>query len=712
MEHGLIADILAWVSTHPNAAISVVFAVAVAESIFLFGLLVPGAIFMFTFGALIGGDAMSMTATFAAAVIGTFIGDGGSYMLGRLYRGRLQELPGLSRIPGGVARGEAFFARHGGKGIVLGRLIGAFRPIMPTVAGAAGLSVTRFVVMDIIATAIWAPLYILPGVVFGASLDLAAQVATRLAILLIAGAAIVWLLIAVTRFLLASGQAAGRRYAERLLEWSRRHRRLGLLGPALADPRQPEIPALAVASTLLMGVTAFIYLLLWGIAEPRMPMRFDAVVFFVMQSLHTPLADGFARFGAELGSPAIYLPFAGAIFGVLLLMGNWRAGGHWLVAVVFSSLATFLIGWLLAIPSPLSFFHGHTYDRLLLTGGGQDMILCATIYGLAGRIVAARAAEWTRPYYYSATVGGLGLIALCRLYLGLDWASDTLIGLAVAFVWINMLVLGYRRQRPRPVPGQPVLAVLGGFVVIAGLVVILPSNALHRLPVADTQAAHSPLSHWSGQGYTQLATYLLDIQGRRGPQLNVQAAGTRQQLVDTLVQAGWTLPPRLGPGQALRSLAPDTAIDQLAVMPRVHDGQRAGITLIHKSRLDDKPTTQSATSPASGDDQQARWVLRLWASEHVTAGQHQPLWVGLVDAQVVDHELHMLATANDDASYRNAALFLSQTLSRANIGHRQIKRTTGGDNRPSSPAASPTGAAPLVLLWPRLPGTNATVAPD
>lgn len=676
----MIADILAWVGAHPNAAITVVFAVSVAESIFLFGLLVPGAIFMFTFGALIGGDAMSMPATFAAAAIGTFVGDGGSYLLGRAYRGRLHSLPGLSRIPGGISRGEAFFTRHGGKGIVLGRLIGALRPIMPTVAGAAGLSVTRFVVMDIIATAVWAPLYILPGVVFGASLDLAAQVVTRLAILLIAAAAIIWLLMAITRLLLAAGRAAGRRYAEQLLEWSRRHRRLGLLGPALADPRQPEIPALAVAATILMAVTAVIYLLLWGLQEPRLPSRADGIIFFIVQSLHTPLADGFARVGAELGSPLIYLPFAGVIFAVLSLLGNWRAAGHWLVAVLFSSLATLIIGWLLAIPSPLTFFHGRTFDRLLLTGGGQDLVLCATVYGLAGHIVAARAADSIRPYYYSITVGGVSLIALCRLYLGLDWASDTVIGLTVAFIWINMLALGYDRQRPRPVRGQPILAVLGGFTLIAVLIAVLPNSALHQLPITDARQSSTPVPDWSQGGYNALSAHLRDIRGRRGPLLNVQAAGNRQQLINTLATSGWFPPPRLGPGQALRSLAPDTAIEQLAVMPRVHNGKRAAITLVHKA-----PDT----------DQPARWVLRLWSTSQVTADQHRQLWVGLVDAQVVDRELHMLATANDDARYGNAATFLAHTLAQAGLGYKKVERV--GNQ--------------LILLWPRETGADATVAP-
>ena len=122
-----MAAFLAWVAAHPVIAISVVFAVALAESLFLIGLLVPGAIFMFAFGALAGAHSLSAPAVFAAGIAGTLLGDAASYALGRRYQGRLGALPGLWRVPGGVARGEAFFARHGGKGIILGRLIGARR---------------------------------------------------------------------------------------------------------------------------------------------------------------------------------------------------------------------------------------------------------------------------------------------------------------------------------------------------------------------------------------------------------------------------------------------------------------------------------------------------------------------------------------------------------------------------------------------------------
>jgi len=677
--HSLLDTLLAWVGGHPWAALGLVFAIAVGESLFIFGLLVPGALFMFAFGALIGADALALAPTFAAAIIGTLVGDSVSYLLGRRYRGRLQALPGFSRAPQLVARAEGFLARHGGKAIILGRLIGALRPIVPTVAGAAGLSPVRFAIMDIVATAIWAPCYILPGVVFGASLDLAAQVATRLAVLLLAVVAIVWLTAIATRYLLAAGRVFARHHAERLMNWSRRHRRLGLLGPALADPRQPEIPALAVTATLLMLTTGLVYVLVWGWARPVFPWRFDALAFYITQSLHTPVSDGVARVLAEIGSPLIYLPFAGVIAGLLAVMGNRRAAAHWVAALAFSSIVTLILRVWLAIPPPVSYFYEIRVDPLFLAGGGQDLILCATVYGLAGVILASRRPASVRPYYYSATVAGVVLIALARLYLGLDWASDLMIGLISAFVWLNMLVLCYRRQHPRPVQDKPVLGVLAACMVAALLLAVLPDNAARSLPAPPRINMSQEVHGWNHVGYRMLDARIKDMAGRESAPLNIQAAASEDQLRHLLEDAGWRAPPALAPGQPLRWLVPDTTIASLAVLPRVHDGHRPTITLIH---------------PA--DAANRRWIVRFWPTDKITAQEKTPLWVGMADSQHMDRRLYLLSTATDTRDYRAGMTRLANSLDATDGGHRIVESAAG----------------PRLLVWPRRAGVDAKVAPD
>ncbi|MES1929695.1 membrane-associated protein [Salinisphaera dokdonensis CL-ES53] len=686
MGHDLLETLLAWVSTHPWAALALVFVIALGESLFLFGLLVPGALFMFAFGALIGANLLPLGATFVAAIAGTLLGDGLSYALGRRYVGHLTALPGFARAPVLVARGERFLSDHGGKAIILGRLIGALRPIMPTVAGAAGLSVTRFLIMDVIATAIWAPCYILPGVVFGASLDLAAQVATRLAVLLLAVVTIIWATTVSVRFLLAGGRVATRRYAGRLLAWSRRHRRLGLLGPRLADPRQPEIPALAVGAALLMLATGIAYLLMWGWQRPVYPGRFDALTFYLVQSLQTPISDQIAFAIAQMGSPLIYLPFAAVLAGVLALMGNVRAAGHWVVALGFSALVALILRWWLAIPAPTSYFHGGVTDPLFLAGGGQDLLLCATVYGLAGIMIAAGRPETERPYYHSITVVGVVLIALARLYLGLDWASDLFIGLTIAFGWLNMLVISYRRQRPQPVRGRQVLSVLAGFAVVAVVAGILPDTTYRAW--AQAEAEHTPplVRDWPGTGYAGLDQRIKDIAGRESAPLNVQAVGTIGELRGALAHAGWLGAPRLGLTQPLRWLVTDTGIAELSVLPRIHDGRQPSITLVHEI-----PATDGTQA-----DPMRRRVLRLWRTHRRRAEDDRPLWVGSTDMQQVEQRLSLMATAADQRRYDWALRALAADLEIAGLPYRLL----GASDQP------------ILLVDPPLTEVDAKVAPD
>ena len=66
----LLHQLLEWVSLHPLWAGFIVFLVAMGESLAIVGLLVPGVILMFGFGALISTGAMDFWPTFAWAAAG------------------------------------------------------------------------------------------------------------------------------------------------------------------------------------------------------------------------------------------------------------------------------------------------------------------------------------------------------------------------------------------------------------------------------------------------------------------------------------------------------------------------------------------------------------------------------------------------------------------------------------------------------------------
>ena len=93
-----------------------------------------------------------------------------------------------------LARVDAFFDRHGGKAILIGRFVGLVRAVAPFVAGASGLALRRFVPYSLIGTFLWATAFTLAGYAFHESFESAAgalaHVALALAVLAAAAVAV------------------------------------------------------------------------------------------------------------------------------------------------------------------------------------------------------------------------------------------------------------------------------------------------------------------------------------------------------------------------------------------------------------------------------------------------------------------------------------------------------------------------------------------
>lgn len=662
MDAAWLQAIPVWVEAHPWAAFGLVFAAAMVESLFLVGLLIPGALFMFVAGVLIGTGDLPLWPTLAWAAAGAIAGDCASYAVGRFSRGR----PWLRRGPrliGLLTRGEAFFAVHGGKSLILGRFVGPLRPVIPTVAGAAGMPLVYFLVVDVLAALAWAPVYILPGAVFGASLEIAAQIAGRLAALLLIVLASLWLLLWSSRWLLRLGTAWGRDHARALLVWSRRHRRLGLLGPALADPRQPEMPALAVTAGLLLVLTWMLYALVWGLGADGGPLRPDALVHHALSQLRTPWSNRAAQVLAQLGAPAVYLPLAVAVTAALGLLGNYRAAAHWVAAVAFAGILVLGLWWLLSVPPPNAYYG----NGIIAAAGAGHLILAGTVYGFLAVVLAARRPPARRQIYYSVATALVGTIALARLYLGLAWLSDVLIGLGAAFLWLALLAQGYRRQRPQRVRSRPLLGTLGA-VLAAAATWQLVQPLQTELPAENSLAART-VSDWMDRGYRQLPAFVRDIAGRRAEPLNVQVAGELPAVAAALDAAGWRAPPPPGPAQTLLWLQADAAIDSLPLLSRIHDGRAPVLTRVR----------------ADGPDRQ--FVLRLWDTGYTRAGDGAPLRVGQVAAQRLRRPLPLLRLPMDAGAYDAARARLSATLAPATYSLRP---------HPDVPVRGHDGR---VLLW-------------
>ena len=183
-----------WLHTHPNHTIFITFLVAFAESLAIIGTLIPGSVTMTAIGILAGSGVMRIDLTFFAAILGAVAGDGASYALGAKFSDRITQIWPFRRYPRWITYGKAYFAKHGGNSVLIGRFFGPLRSIIPMIAGMLHMSRWHFFFANIISGIGWSVLYLTPGVLIGeASTDLSAEDATQLFILILCGLTLLWL---------------------------------------------------------------------------------------------------------------------------------------------------------------------------------------------------------------------------------------------------------------------------------------------------------------------------------------------------------------------------------------------------------------------------------------------------------------------------------------------------------------------------------------
>ena len=257
-----IQPLLDWVALNQTWAGLAVFVLSVAESLLIVGLFIPGTIVMFGVGTLVATGVLNLWETLGWAALGAVVGDGISFWIGHYYKDRLRSMWPLRRFPGLMSRGEGFFLKHGGKSVLFGRFVGPVRPVIPTIAGMMGMSPAHFTVVNVVSALIWAPAYILPGVVFGASMGLASEVASRLAIWVVGLVAVLWLTVWGVRRLYILLQPRASAMLVRAAAWGQKHPVLGNVTAAVLDPDHPELKGLfTLAGVLLLASAAFVWML-------------------------------------------------------------------------------------------------------------------------------------------------------------------------------------------------------------------------------------------------------------------------------------------------------------------------------------------------------------------------------------------------------------------------------------------------------------------
>jgi len=150
---------------------AVVFLGAALESAAFLGLLVPGESLVIVSGVLAAAGLFDLPALITVVSAGAVVGDSIGYELGRRL-GRPWLLRRGARL--GFHRDrieavDAFFERHGGKAVLIGRFIGFLRALAPFVAGSSRMPYLRFLAYNVAGAVLWTIACVLLGYFVGAA---------------------------------------------------------------------------------------------------------------------------------------------------------------------------------------------------------------------------------------------------------------------------------------------------------------------------------------------------------------------------------------------------------------------------------------------------------------------------------------------------------------------------------------------------------------
>ena len=439
--------------TYPLVAI-----LAFLETGAFVGLVAPGETFVVLAGAIAGQGETSVLLTLAIVWLAAFCGDTASFFLGaKLGRGWvLEHGPRLRISAERFGQVEDYFARHGGKTILIGRFIGIVRALAPFVAGSSGMRYSAMAPYSILGTGIWATFFTLLGYFASQNLDEVVGIAERgflyFALLV---AAVVAAIVAV-RFLRVE---ANRRRAVAAIERRAYLRPLLALGRRLSPqarflwdrltPGNLGIELTAPLAALAVGGFVFVaYAIVLG--ENPAPTGADRTAADIAGEIEVGWLTEIEKVITALGSTVALLVVT-ALAGTGFAVRRHRAE----LGILLASTALVLI----AVPELKDLVDRPRPADGLVDAGGRSYPSGHAAYSVVYTWLAIAVAVRLRPGWSGGTAllaAGLLLtaaIGLSRVYLGVHYLSDVSGGWglgvsAFAIATVVSVVVSHLRQNP------------------------------------------------------------------------------------------------------------------------------------------------------------------------------------------------------------------------------------------------------------------------
>lgn len=598
---GWLQALVDFIARHPHWAGLLVFLTAMAESIAVVGMVVPGSAILIAIGAVAGLGDLSIWPVLVWATLGAVAGDGLSYWLGYRYRERIRTVPLLRARPELFAKGEAFFARHGAMSVAIGRFVPGVRAVIPLVAGVAGMRPLPFYAVNVLSALVWAPAHILPGAGMGLALGVLGSIAGRLVAVLVGAllflGVLVWVFRLVLRWILPGLDRRYRAWVERCRA---RGSRLDRLVVTLLDPEDPGTSTLVVMGAAAIALAAAFLSLAEDVLMREQVTRMDAAVSTLVQGWRTPRLDAVMIAITSLGDGVVIIAVLVATVAWLVAHRRRKLAAGLVVTMALAALAVPLLKGALVVPRPIDLYAGA--DAFSFPSGHATS--SAALYAALAWLATHNAPLRWKIVGFALAGLLIAAIAASRVYLAAHWPSDVLAGLALGSMLAALYALVFRRLDIRAMRPLRLVALIVAVLAIGGGLRIqthFPAAWEAYRPRAVETTLET--ANWRGDDWAQFAAARWELDGSDGGAMTLQSDLDAETLARALAGAGWRPAPAGDLAGIAGFLSPQTTIGDLPPLPLTQAGRFAALTLVR---------------PLDSD---SRLVLRFWPTTALAIGE-------------------------------------------------------------------------------------------
>jgi undecaprenyl-diphosphatase len=424
------------------------------------GIPLPGETALLTASAYAAAGHLSIVGVIAAAAVGAVLGDAGAYWIGRTGGLALVRRYGrLFRVDDAkLEHAQAFFKRHGGKTVFLGRFVSLLRMLAALLAGVTRMPYGRFSVFNVTGGICWALLFGSLGYGFGRHLPQLEHAVGQAGALVVLLAALLVALILAGRWVV-NNAAEIRGWVTRSIEHigaSPFLRRLHGRHPktwSFVARRFAATEYLGLHLTVGLGLSLGALWLFGGISEDIVhhdPLtQFDLAIAHAFYRHASPTGVAIAKAVSLLGSPAFVAAWGLMLVALLLVRRQYMLLGGWIAALAGGGLLDVALKRVFHRARP-------TWDVPLLTARGWSFpsghaMGSLVAYGmLAYLLVRETHRHQQRLAVIACATVLILLIGLSRMYLGVHYFSDVIGGYAAGVVWLGACISGLEVVRRKP----------------------------------------------------------------------------------------------------------------------------------------------------------------------------------------------------------------------------------------------------------------------